>query len=298
MNIQTLQFILMLANSAPAENDVAKGNLTVLDKPMWVFPGQRFRIAISQPTGSDDLNVDVPDSIMMFDHWPRGAIQRFYFRALNTDDAILRFYGKAGSMTIKIEVIPWSDIFTRRTFNGIELPRIWPMDDLEYSELKTSLSVHTEEELKAKIGGEAGKQREDWLSLSDKEIYNLVPGPEVPRTCLMVLGGFEDATGKGCPVCGTDIYEGRSGFYPWQFDPVEHPWKVGCPSCGNWFPSNDWTNGDMHSGDFPDDGFGCEPVNPVFSPNGKPWRWPFIAYYHPGEAYMGQLTPGIQSCSM
>ncbi|HIE30220.1 TPA: hypothetical protein EYP66_23400 [Candidatus Poribacteria bacterium] len=38
-------------------------------------------------------------------------------------------------MTIKIEVIPWSDIFTRRAFNGIKLPRIWPLDDLEYSEL-------------------------------------------------------------------------------------------------------------------------------------------------------------------
>ena len=303
MNIQMLpfHFILMLhgaaSNSAQVGNAVAKGHLTVLDKPMWVFPGQRFRIAISQPADSDDLKVDVPDSLTMFDHWPKGVIQRFYFQALNAGDATLRFYGEGGSLEINIEVIPWSDIFAPRTFNDIELPRIWPMDDLGYNELKTSLSIHTEEELKAKLGKEPDKQAKEWLSLPDEEIYNIVPGPEVPRTCLIMLGGFEDAKGKGCPVCGTDIYEGRSGFYPWQFDPVEHPWKVGCPSCENWFPSNDWANGDMHSGDFPDDGFGCEPVKPVLSPNGKPWRWPFIAYYHQWTAYMGQLTPGIQSCA-
>ncbi|MBM3236591.1 hypothetical protein FJZ31_09865 [Candidatus Poribacteria bacterium] len=286
-------------------NTVTKDNLTVLDKPMWVFPGQRFRIVISQPEGSDDLTVDVPDSLTMFDHWPKGSIQRFYFRALSVGDVKLRFYGKAGgtsrqsreSLEINIEVIPWSDIFTPRTFNNIELPRIWPMDDLGYNELKTSLTIHTKAELKSKLGKEPDRQAKEWLSLTDEEIYNIVPGPEVPRTCLIVLGGFERAEGKGCPVCGTDIYEGRSGFYPWQFDPVGHPWKVGCPSCGNWFPSNDWANGDMHSGDFPDDGFGCEPVKPVLSPNGKPWRWPFIAYYHQWTAYMGQLTPGIQSCA-
>ena len=299
MNIQTLQlhFISMLLYSTYAENTVAKGHLTVLDKPMWVFPGQRFRVALSQPEGSDDLKVDVPDSLTMFDLWHKDTIQRFYFRALRAGDATLRFYGNAGSLEIKIEVIPWSDIFTPRTFNGIELPRIWPMDDLRYDELKTSRSLHPEEELKAKLGKEPDKQAKKWLSMTDEEIYNIVPGPEVPRTCLMVLGGFEDATGKGCPVCGTDIYEDRSGFYPWLFDPIGHPWKVGCPSCGNWFPSNDWANDDMHSGDFPDDGFGCEPVKPVLSPNGKPWRWPFIAYYHQTTAYMGQLTPGIQSCS-
>jgi len=285
------------SNSPHAEITVAKGHLTVLDKPMWVFPGQRFRIAISQPEGSDDLKVDVPDSFTMFDHWPKGPIQRFYFRALCTGNATLKFYGRSESLEIKIEVIPWSALFTPRTFNGIELPRIWPMDDLGYDELKTSRSIYTESELKAKLGKEPDKQAKEWLSLTDEEIYNIVPGPEVPRTCLMVLGGFEDARGKGCPVCGIDIYEGRSGFYPWQFDPVGHPWKVGCPSCGNWFPSNDWANDDMHSGNFPDDGFGCEPVKPVISPNGKPWRWPFIAYYHQWTAYMGKLTPGIQSCA-
>jgi len=110
--------------------------------------------------------------------------------------------------------------------------------------------------------------------MSDEEVWKVIPGPCVPRTCLMVLSGGnrEDGRGKGCPVCGMKVYEGRSAFYPWIFDDKKHPWKVGCPNCGSWFPSNDWHKGDMHSGGFPDDGFGCEPAVPVISPNGKPWR--------------------------
>ncbi|MFQ5811413.1 MAG: hypothetical protein ACE5JM_17480, partial [Armatimonadota bacterium] len=129
------------------------------------------------------------------------------------------------------------------------------------------------------------------------EVFSIIPGSWIPRACLIVMRGSEDPRGKGCPVCGMKIYEGRSGFYPWIFDDENHPWKVGCPSCGTWFPSNDWANGDMHSGDFPDDGFGCEPVKPVIAPNGKPWRWPFIAYYHQWRRYMRRLTPGIEQCA-
>ena len=57
------------------------------------------------------------------------------------------------------------------------------MDDLGYNELKTSRSIHTELELKAKLGKEPDKQAKEWLLMTDEEIYNIVPGPEVPRTC-------------------------------------------------------------------------------------------------------------------
>jgi len=277
----------------------AYAEIKVMDTPLWVFPGQRFRIALEQPAGVGQLEVDVPDSLEMFDQWPKDSIQRFYFRAVKLGDATLKFHGPAGELEIPLEVIPWGDIFKPRELGNIDLPRIWPMDDLEYRELKAARTCRTEAELSARrsSGAKLDDQVIAWLSMSDDDIYNIVPGVDVPRTCLIVLGGYEDAVGKGCPVCGTKIYEGRSGFYPWIFDPEGHPWKVGCPECGNWFPSNDWANGDMHSGDFPDDGYGCEPVTPVISPNGKPWRWPFIAYYHQWEAYMRQLIPGIQKCA-
>jgi len=284
----------------------AHAEIKVLDKPLWIFPGQRFRIALQQPPGSGQLDVDVPDALEMFDRWPKDSIQRFYFRAVKVGDASLRFHGAAGELDIPLEVIPWSDVSKPRKFADIDLPRIWPLDDPEYGRAgteacpyKTTRTWHTEEELSARraSGAKPDEQAQEWLSMSDEDIYDIVPGSDVPRTCLIVLGGYEDPIGKGCPVCGMDIYEGRSGFYPWKFDPVGHPWKVGCPSCGTWFPSNDWASGDMHSGDFPDDGYGCEPVKPILSPSGKPWRWPFIAYYHEWAAYMRQLIPGIQQCA-
>ena len=225
----------------------AHAEIKVLDKPLWIFPGQQFRIALEQPAGSGQLDVDVPGSLEMFDQWPKDSIQRFYFRAVRSGDATLRFHGSAGELEIPLAVIPWRDVFKPREFANIALPRIWPMDDLEYRELKTSRTCHDEAELSARrsSGAKLDEQAEAWLSMSDEDIFNIVPGSDVPRTCLIVLGGYEDAMGKGCPVCGMALYEGRSGFYPWIFDPEGHPWKVGCPSCGNWFPSNDWANGDM-----------------------------------------------------
>ena len=77
----------------------AHAEIKVLDKPLWIFPGQRFRIALEQPPGSGQLDVDVPDSLEMFDRWPKDSIQRFYFRAVKVGDASLRFHGAAGEET-------------------------------------------------------------------------------------------------------------------------------------------------------------------------------------------------------
>ena len=276
-----------------------RAELTVLDKPMWIFPGQTFRIALEQPAGAGELRVDVPGSVELYDQWAKDTIQRFYLRALKPGDATLKFTGKGGELEIPLEVIPWSELFQPRTWEGIQLPRIWPLDDPEYAELKARRTCYTEEEL-ARMrasGAEPEALAQRWREMSDEEVFSIIPGSWIPRACLIVMRGSEDPRGKGCPVCGTKIYEGRSGFYPWVFDDEKHPWKVGCPSCGTWFPSNDWANGDMHSGDFPDDGYGCEPAKPVIAPNGKAWRWPFIAYYHQWQRYMRNLTPAIEQCA-
>ena len=58
-----LFFTMLLASSA----HYAHAEIKVLDKPLWVFPGQQFRIALEQPAGSGQLGVDVPDSLVMFD---------------------------------------------------------------------------------------------------------------------------------------------------------------------------------------------------------------------------------------
>ncbi len=273
-----------------------RADLKVLDKPLWVFPGQQFRVCLEQPAGSGELEIEVPETLEMFDTWDQDAIQRYYFRALKAGDATLRFSGKGGTLEMPLEVLGWNDVYQPRKYKEIELPRLWPRQELGYSALKSRRTMHSAADLaQLRAEGKVVGRAERWLNTPDEEVYNIIPGPSVPRTCLLVLGSREanNGIGKGCPVCGTKIYEGRSGFYPWKFNNAEHPWKVICPECGTAFPSNDWRAGDMHSGPFPDDGFGCEPVDPPIAPDGGKWRWPFIAYYHQWQAYMGELTPGI-----
>ncbi|MBT3377305.1 MAG: hypothetical protein HN742_04860 [Lentisphaerae bacterium] len=279
---------------------VSQADVEILDKPLWIFPGQQFRVALRQPKGSGELRVDVPATLEVIDQWDQDEIQRYYFRGLKPGTATLRFHGKGGKQEVPLDVLAWADAYAPRTYKKLKLPRLWPLDAPAYTGRKSARTLHSDTDLaKMKKEGQVSARAERWLSLPDEDIYSIIPGPSVPRTCLMVLGSreAEGGVGKGCPVCGMELYKGRSGFYPWRMDPVNHPWKVQCPECKTRFPSNDWHKGDMHSGPFPDDGYGCEPVTPVCSAKGNPWRWPFIAYYHQWEAYMKELTPGIIECA-
>lgn len=274
---------------------MARAEITVLDSPEWIFPGQLVRICLQQPAGSGPLAVTAPPTLRLFDQWDQDAVQRYYFRSLGPGDATLRFAGRGGKLELKLQVLAWAEVLQPRKYKELSLPRVWPLEELGYGELKGRRTLYRDEELKALRGGKPSALATTWHELGDEQIFNLIPGPSVPRTCLMSLG-FE-GLGKGCPVCGMEVYKGRSGFYPWVLDPVKHPWKVGCPACKNWFPSNDFANGDMHSGDFPDDGFGCEPRKPVLDNGGKPWRFPFIAFYHEWQPYMKDFTPGYLQCA-
>ncbi|NLO07372.1 MAG: hypothetical protein GX131_16205 [candidate division WS1 bacterium] len=282
---------LLIILAAPG----AWAELQILDEPLWVFPGQIFRIALGQPAGSGALAVEHPANVEMFDRWDQDERQRFYFRALEPGETPISFAGAGGELTITVPVIPWSSVYEAREYSGIALPRLWPVGaDLDAPKFGRTIYSDAEVERMRTEGGEPGALAQRWAAMSDEQVWSIIPGPAIPRTCLMVLGSREPdaAVGKGCPVCGMAIYEGRSGFYPWVFDP-EHPWKVKCPECQTLFPSNDWHEGDMHSGPFPDDGWGCEPLEPIAGKSGEPWRWPFIAYYHQTEAYMRAFTPGI-----
>lgn len=274
---------------------VADAQLTVLDRPLWIFPGQPVRVVLQQPEGAGPLDVEAPPTLEMYDRWDQDSIQRFYFRAVAAGDATLRFSGNAGELEMPLEVVAWDDVYSPREYRGVALPRIWPMEEVRYSEPKPARTMHSEEDLAAlREEGEVTERAERWLQMSDDQVYNIIPGPAIPR----MYGTYATAEpgrgeGKGCPVCGTDLFEGRNPYYPWRYtvDPLD--WKLTCPSCETVFPSNDWAAGDMTSGPFPDDGFGCEPVEPVLAPDGTPWRWPFIAYYHQHAAYQREFTPGI-----
>ncbi len=297
MDLRTIEVALVMVCVCLIAASLAHAELKILDKPLWIFPGQQIRVVLQQPAGSGELRVEVPLTLEMFDQWNQDSIQRYYFRALHAGDAALRFSGAAGELELPLEVVAWGDVYRPRQYKDIPLPRIWPMEQVTYADLKSALTMHSEDDLerlrqKASVTPRAAR----WRDTPDDQIYNIIPGPSVPRTFGTVLATDIEPNrgiGKGCPVCGMAVFEGRSGFYPWKYSTDPLDWKIRCPNCKTEFPSNDWRAGDMHSGAFPDDGFGCEPVKPVIAPDGGKWRWPFIAYYHQHGAYMTEFTPGI-----
>ena len=154
------------------------------------------------------------------------------------------------------------------------LPRRWPLGE-ELAERKTARTMHTPEEVaRARANcrqtkwGKAALARvvaraEPWAAMSDEALWRLVLPTTVPRRHYVNQL-------KGCPVHGTEIKE-RNHFHPWIVDPVNHPWKVQCPAGKEFYPSNDFANGDMTSGPFPDDGFG------YVAPDGE--HYYFLAEY-------------------
>lgn len=78
-----------------------------------------------------------------------------------------------------------------------------------------------------------------WLSKSDRELWSMVPGQNLPR-CIDVT--FDRLTTGpkvlGCLKCGNDIF--KYGNYPYQPEFENKPWKLTCPSCKSVFPTNDF----------------------------------------------------------
>ena len=91
------------------------------------------------------------------------------------------------------------------------------------------------------------KKKAAFDSLTDDELWNWFPAWSIPRQC---NGDWP------CPHCGEAIYA-KSTYYPWQWQSAS-TWKCQCPLCGKLFPTNDYTKDDFTSGEFPDDGWGCD----------------------------------------
>ena len=66
-----------------------------------------------------------------------------------------------------------------------------------------------------------------WLAMSDEELWDLVPGQNLPR-CIDVTMTRDPKTGRerraGCLVCGDKIF--KFGNYPYRVDVLHHPWKI------------------------------------------------------------------------
>lgn len=235
------------------------------DKPVAYQPdivgqGRMFLVVLNVPVNTPELSVKVPSEIEMFDRTPLPTTKtqrKYYFRALEpTEKTEIVFGHPAGPVTIPITIWSFDDLREYRELKGVQLPRRWPLHE-ELPELKQGQTVTTEAmKERAKGTGNSGSK---WVALSDDEVWNMQPDSTIPRWHWVQIK-------HGCPVHGTEIYE-TGAYYPW-LEPegpsnrtygsavVPYNWKLMCPVGKEIYPSNDFANGDMTSGEFPDDGIG------------------------------------------
>jgi len=114
---------------------------------------------------------------------------------------------------------------------------------------------------------------------SDEFIWRLQPTTRIPRV-------YPHERIAICPVHGTAV-RARSVWCPWQIDPIAHPYQVQCMLGGEWYPSNRYAEGDLTSGDFPDDGTGYA---------GKDGRYYFLSEYT-HMVYGSVVIPTLRSLS-
>lgn len=67
-----------------------------------------------------------------------------------------------------------------------------------------------------------------WRGKSDDELWDLMFGNTIRRSWQVWSDGH-------CPGCREPV-----PMYEWVADALEHPWKLRCPRCREWFPKNDF----------------------------------------------------------
>lgn len=75
---------------------------------------------------------------------------------------------------------------------------------------------------------QAIEQAAPWMEMSDDQLWNLMFGATLPRSWMVWSNGV-------CPACGKPV-----PMYLWKIDALKHSWKVQCPHCGAFFPTNDF----------------------------------------------------------
>ncbi len=273
--------------------NVAGGQEVKLDERVVYAPDvvgveRMFMIALKVPMDASDVKVTMPDGVTMFDRTPGPAksrdgdgaeVRRFYFRASKpAKRAEIRFALPGGEVVVPVEVWSFEDLRQFRTLKGVQLPRRWPLGK-RLPELKEKQTVTTPAEIEA-LKGNPGEGTV-WLERSDDDIWAMQPDSTIPRWHWVNIQ-------FGCPVHGAEIYKVRP-YYPWIKD-FSFPWrwKIKCPIGGEEYPSNDFAQGDMTSGQFPDDGIGGG-----FVQNGK--HYGFIAEI--AQAYDHQMLRVAPECA-
>ncbi len=67
-----------------------------------------------------------------------------------------------------------------------------------------------------------------WMGFTDDELWDMMFGNTITRSWMVWSDGY-------CPAWENDV-----PMYTWEINPLERPWKVRCPHCGELFPKNDF----------------------------------------------------------
>jgi len=255
------------------EARVGPGPVPVMEQMFWV------EVKLDPAT---DVEVIAPEGVALLDktkpgHALRpsaedeveaggGGWTRFYFRSDRgvRDNGIVLKPARGKPISVPLTV---------RTYREDLEEQIKVVPGVDPSARKQGRSYYTDEMMgiarenlaKEPALGDRIKGTTRYDEMSDEETFAALPSWSVPRQCY---------SNWPCPHCGEVIYR-HSGFYPWRVDTNE-PFKLKCPDCGEYFPTNDWLNDDFTSGDYPDDGWGLDLT-------GKGERGDFagwVAYYN------------------
>ena len=224
------------------------GDERVLYAPDIVGVNRMFLVALKVPVETPEVQVKVPDGVTMFDRTPmpvKSETRKFYFRAIKpAPKAEIRFAHPSGEIVVSLEVWSFEDLLAFRKLKGVQLPRRWPLGE-RLPELKQKQTFPTGAEAKTpKEKGSGG-----WLGRPDDHIWAMQPDSTIPRWHWTNIQ-------NGCPIHGKEIYRNRA-YYPWGMSSAfPWSWKIRCPVGNEEYPSNDFANGDMTGGEFPDDGIG------------------------------------------
>ncbi|MBQ9984936.1 MAG: S-layer homology domain-containing protein [Oscillospiraceae bacterium] len=82
-------------------------------------------------------------------------------------------------------------------------------------------------------------EAEKYLKYSMEDLWDMIPGEGIPRSMSVGLKGDTDRI--YCRYCGENISL-ITNIYPYITDPLNNPWKVQCPKCKRFFPSNDFAS--------------------------------------------------------
>ena len=213
---------------------------------------QVFWVQLNQPPGAE-IGAQCPEGVALLDQTkpgPHRPFTRLYFRSdrgLSSGQILLRMPdGQQHTVPLRV--------FTYR--QDIE-DKVRDTPQLDPTARKLGRSYYTPERIKtAQVNLQKYPQLGDNLKspsffekMTDDQVFSFLPSWNVPRQCYSTWP---------CPFCGETIYE-KSAFYPWQHT-ARGTYKTTCPLCKRVFPTNDLAGDDFTSGDYPDDGWGCDPT--------------------------------------